>query len=303
MTRRLPSLRALQIFESAARLSSFTRAGEELCVTQGAVSAQIRKLEQELGVQLFTRSTRQVALTDRGTLLARACRRGFEGIRTEIEFITERSVTNTITIAVSTYVTTRWLSRQLVDFLEKTPAPAIRFQHTVNAPDFEMDGVDLAIRLGKGQWPGFRAELLFPMPRRLLCSPELLKGSGGTLALEQVSAFTLLRDVPSIDLWDEWLALAGLDPQTCTKSLSFSDPVVRVQAAVDGRGLVLADDFCQEELAFGRLVEPLDIRLPGYGYYLLRPHDRDDRDIVQGFRAWLVERAARNRRALETVSA
>ncbi|KAA3622049.1 MAG: LysR family transcriptional regulator [Proteobacteria bacterium] len=292
--RRLPSLRALQIFESAARHLSFTKASVELCVTQGAVSSQIRKLEQELGVRLFTRSTRQVTLTERGTLLARACRRGFEGIRTEIEFITERSVSNTITIAVSTYVTTRWLSRQLVDFLEDKPEPTIRFQHTVNAPDFEMEGVDLAIRLGKGQWPGFRADPLFTMDRRLMCSPDLLKGRKRIRVLDDIAAYTLLRDMPSIDMWDEWLELAGLDPRQFTKSISFSDPVVRVQAAIDGRGLVLADEFCREELAFGRLAEPFDIRLPGYGYYLIRPEEREDREVVGRFRDWLVKRAARD---------
>lgn len=292
--KRLPSLRALQIFESAARHLSFTKASVELCVTQGAVSSQVRKLEQELGVRLFTRSTRQVILTERGALLARACRRGFEGIRTEIEFITERSVSNTITIAVSTYVTTRWLSRHLVDFLEESPESTIRFQHTVNATDFEMDGVDLAIRLGKGVWSGFRSERLFAMDRRLMCSPHLLKGDKGMRTLGDLSAYTLLRDMPSIDMWDEWLDFAGLDPRRFSKSIAFSDPVVRVQAAVDGRGLVLADDFCREELALGRLVEPFDIRLPGYGYYLLRPEEREDRKIVRKFRDWIMDRAAQD---------
>ena len=240
------------------------------------------------------RSTRQVDLTERGILLARACRRGFEGIGTEIEHITETAVDNTIVIAVSTYVTTRWLSRNLASFLETYPEATVRFQHTVNAPDFDLDGVDLAIRLGKAYWPGFQADLLFSMDRRLMCSPKLLRGRSAIRKLKDLEAWTLLRDMPTIDMWDEWLTHAGLEPSRFKKSISFSDPVVRVQAAIDGRGVVLADDFCEEEIILGRLVEPFDIRLQGYGYYLLRPEGREDRNVVRRFRRWLIDQASRD---------
>ncbi|HEX7074736.1 MAG TPA: LysR substrate-binding domain-containing protein [Hyphomicrobiaceae bacterium] len=293
MTAKLPSLKTLQAFDAAARHLSFTKAAEELGVTQGAVSAQIAKLEAELRTELFVRTTRQVRLSDKGAALARACRRAFDGIGREIEIITERPAGNVLTIAVSTYVATRWLSRRLIDFLERHPDTTVRFQHSVNADDFEISDVDLAIRWGDGKWQGCKVELWLAMTKRPMCSPRLLRGAHALRSPGDLRHHCLLRDVPTVDLWDKWLRRAGLSRADVPQSTVLSDPVVRVQAAIDGQGVVLADDLAKDEITTGRLVEPFDIELDGYGYFLLRPTDSEDRAVVKHFRRWLLRQAAR----------
>ncbi|GJL83399.1 MAG: LysR family transcriptional regulator [marine bacterium B5-7] len=292
MPAKLPSLRALQTFDSAARLLSFTKAAQELNITQGAVSAQISKLEDQLGFKLFIRSTRQVSLSEKGVLLGRACHRAFEGISREIDFITEKPTSNILTIAVSTYVTTRWLSQRLGEFLSMEPDVTVRFQHSVNVSNFEITDVDLAIRWGNGNWQGCRVDMWLPMTKRLMCSPRLLEGEHAIRSPRDLTAHTLLRDVPSIDLWDQWLKLAGVDPGRITRSIVLADPVVRIQAAIDAQGVVLADDFVIPDIETSRLVEPFDIEVGGYGYYLLMPDDAVKRDVVSRFRRWLLEQSS-----------
>lgn len=290
MARRLPSLRALQVFEAVARHLSFSDAANELNVSPGAVSSQVSRLESELGQKLFLRSTRQVSLSEDGVVLARACHRAFSGIGGAIESITDGPGRNVLTIAVSTYVTTRWLSRRLGEFLVLGNGATVRLQHSVNVPDFDMEGVDLAIRWGNGHWPGCRADLWLPMTKRPMCSPRLLEGNLPIDAPANILRHTLLRDVPAIDLWDEWLTLAGLDPSHATRSLLLADPVVRVQAALDAQGVVLADDFAREDIESGRLIEPFDIEVSGYGYYVLTPDATPERDVAVRFRDWLLAR-------------
>ncbi len=288
MPRRLPSLRALQVFEAVARHLSFSGAADELNVSPGAVSSQVSRLESSLGVRLFLRSTRSVSLSEDGVVLARACNRAFAGIAAGIDSVTDHPGRNILTIAVSTYVTTRWLSRRLGEFLVLGNGATVRLQHSVNVPDFDIEGVDLAIRWGNGHWPGCRADRWLPMTKRPMCSPRLLEGAAAIREPADILRHTLLRDVPAIDLWDEWLALARLDASDADHSLVLADPVVRVQAAVDAQGVVLADDFAREDLDGGRLVEPFDIEVSGYGYYVLTPEAAPERDVAVRFREWLL---------------
>lgn len=284
---RLPSLRALQVFDAAARHSSFTRAAEELGVTQGAVSTQVARLERELRTELFVRTTRHVKLSEDGLALARACRRAFELIGREVASITQEPDGKVLTIAVSTYIATRWLSPRLADFLGRHPEAAVRFQHSVNADDFEIGDVDLAIRWGDGDWRGCIVEPWLMLTKRAMCSPTLLEGPHALRRPSDLVHHTLLRDVPAIDLWDRWLTQAGYDAEPRPSSVVLADPVVRVQAAIDGQGVVLADDLVAQELEAGRLVEPFDVAVSGYGFHILRPADMAEREIARQFRRWL----------------
>ncbi|GMG84557.1 transcriptional regulator GcvA [Paralimibaculum aggregatum] len=284
---KLPSLKALQTFEAASRHGSFTKAADELGVTQGAVSAQIANLEDALGVKLFIRSTRQVHLSDRGRGLARACRRAFDGIAEEVALIRAGSSEKVLTISVSTFVTTKWLSRRLSSFLERYPDIAVRFHHSVNEPDFSAENVDLTIRWGRQDDEALGGELWLETSKRAMCSPQLCKGPVPLEALADLRSHTLLRDVPRIDLWDRWFELAGLELTPDQPSNVLKDPVVRVQAAVDGLGVVLADDLALDDIAAGRLVEPFDIEVTGYGYHLIPARQPDERPALRKFRAWL----------------
>ncbi len=283
----LPPLNSLRAFEAAGRHLSFTRAAVELGVTQGAVSYQIRRLESRLGVKLFERGIRRVALTAQGERLLTVTRRALLDLSGEIGALIAPRDDGTLTVAVSTYVTTRWLSRHLNDFLRNRPETKLNLQHSVNAPDFEVGNVDFVIWWGKAPWPGFQARVLLLMPMIPVCSPELVEGADPIREPSDLSRHVLLRDLQNVDLWPEWLKQAGVPEDAVGPGQIISDPNVRIQAAIDGQGVVLADDLVNDERASGKLVAPFDIALDGYGYYLMWPRDKPQRTVSLAFAEWL----------------
>lgn len=287
----LPSLNGLRIFEAAGRHLSFTRAAAELCVTQGAVSYQIRQLEAQLGLRLFDRRIREVLLTDEGERLLRVVQRALKDISGEIRALSPSREDGILTIAVSTYVATRWLSPRLNRFFAQRPEITLRLQHSVNAPDFDMETVDLAIRWGNGDWPELESVLLLPMPMKLVCSPRLATGPD-PLTLHDLRNQIFLHDEPEVDLWPIWLLQAGLAQLAPGRGPTISDPNVRIQAAIDSQGVVLADDLVAGDLAAGRLVAPFDIQLQGYGFYLLHSTAAGTRPKVRAFLDWIIAEAA-----------
>ena len=291
MLESLPSLNSLRGFEAAGRHLSFTLAAEELRVTQGAISYQVRNLEAQLGLQLFHRRVRAVVLTPEGARLLTATQRTFRQLSEEIESLRPGRSRDILTVAVSTYVATRWLSRRLNAFLTQDPKVTLRLQHSVNAPDFEIRDVDIAVRWGRVGSFGPHSALLLPMPMVPVCSPELLQGGNPLHAPKDLGGQTLLRDDPNDDLWPDWLELAGVGQESVGAGQVISDPNVRIQAAMDGQGVVLADDLVAEERRSGRLVAPFEWRLEGYGYHIAWPGPRE-RPVAKAFRNWLMAEAA-----------
>ena len=274
----LPSLDALKVFESAARHLSFSRAAEELCLTKGAVSYQIRKLEADLDCALFQRSVRQVYLTNAGQQLMQTVRRLFAELGQTLAQIRPGDDRPDVSIGATTYVALRWLSPRLSGFGERCPEVSILLQHAVNADDFSLQNVDFAIRwvpLGASRPRGCLLEL--PMPLFPACSPALLKRHGlsgqaarlprAALATAPLDATPLLCEDRKLDLWQVWYGeqSAALD----NPRRVISDANVRAQAAIDGQGWTLADAMMQAELDSGKLVAPFGHRLEGYGYALL----------------------------------
>jgi LysR family glycine cleavage system transcriptional activator len=270
MVKKYGSLNSLRVFEVAARLLSFTQAADELHMSQGAVSYQIRELESRLDLKLFRREIRQVSLTDAGERLYKVTRRALIDIDSEITALTSSQGATPLTIAASTYFTMRWLSKPLTHFLNAHPDTPLQLQHSVNTPDFKVGMYDLAIRWGKAPWNGAISKELLPMPMMPVCSPDLLKGHN-TLQNQPsgLTAFTLLRDQENVDLWPAWLHKAGVPKNAIIHSRVIADPMVRTQAALDGQGMMLADGLVDAELANGTLIAPFDIRLQGYGYHIL----------------------------------
>ena len=274
MFQHLPSIKALQAFEAAARLGSFNAAATELSVTPGAVSYQIKQLESSLESPLFYRRTRQVELTDAGTRLYRTVHRLFQELKSEIERITPERKEAQLTVSVTTYFVTRWLSPRLGKFLTAHPDITIRLQHSVNDPDFTVEDADVAIRWGDGEWNdsrlvGSNSELLFNLPMMAVCSPKLMTGNKAIKKPDDIGQHVLLKDQPGIDCWPEWLQLAGVEANETNTRADIVDPNVRIQSAIDGHGLVLANPLLDSDIQSGSLSEPFDIRLHGYGYYLL----------------------------------
>ena len=300
MFQRLPSMKALHAFEAAARHASFTEAATELSLTPGAIGYQVRQLESSVGEPLFHRRTRQVVLTPAGKDLYRIAHRLFRELDEEIRRIFPEQNETLLTVSVSTYFVTRWLSRRLGMFLNAEPGITLRLQHSVNDPDFTVSEVDFAIRWGDGRWQDSQSELLIAMPMIVYCAPALLAGETGLKQPRDLLKHTLLYDQPGTDRWPEWLQTAGLDPAKAPAGPVIVDPNVRVQSAIDGYGLVLGNRMMQAEIEAGELVEPFDIRLEGYGYYLIYKKNSKRSRSFRLFRQWLREQASAYMQTLTT---
>jgi DNA-binding transcriptional LysR family regulator len=289
MFRHLPSLKTLLAFEAAARHASFSAAANELLLSQGAISYQIKQLEKSIDTLLFHRRTRQVELTDAGQRLFRQVHRLLNDLDVEIQAITPGKRDMLLTVSVSTFFVTRWLSRRLGDFLNAYPHVTVRLQHSVNNPDFAIEEVDLAIRWGDGQWSNCSTQKLLELPMMAVCAPELLESH----KKPELVQHKLLHDQPGIDYWFEWYRAAGLELQDNEDRTVIVDPNVRVQAAIDGHGLTLANPLIEDEIEAGRLIEPFNIRLNGYAYYLVSSSDTTPRKPVHLFEQWLKDQIAK----------
>ena len=293
MAWRLPSLSALRAFEAAARLSSFTRAAAELHVTQAAVSHQVRLLEEQLGVKLFERTTRRLGLTAAGQRLLPAASAAFEGLARAVAEIGRGEQLLAITTTPS--FGANWLAPRLGRFAEHHPEIELSIRHAKALLDLRREGLDLAIRWGKGRWPGVEAELIGPSALAVVGAPAYLKRLK-LKAPADVARATLLHD-ETHEEWSEWLIVAGLDPALAKRGIVFDDENAMIQAAIAGQGLALEPrSVASAGIAAGRLAIPFDLSLAeGYGFYLVYPPGALKRAKVAAFRAFLLGEAARDR--------
>lgn len=287
----LPPLDSLKVFEAAARHLSFSRAADELCLSKGAVSYQIHKLEEHLKCELFVRQVRRIHLTEQGLILYKGTVACFDTLGDAVGQLNRgRQV---ITIGVTTYVATRWLSPLISAFGEQYPEADIQLQHTVNAPDFRLTDVDLAIRWGPhSDRPDPNRFGQVPMPIYPVASPTLLAKLGveqhtplraNALSSEAMRHVPLLCEGRNPSLWDIWHG--GSSPPNPRRLIS--DANVRVQAAIDGLGFTLDDDLMRNEIDSGQLVAPFADRLEGYGYALLHAPSRTLSRDAQRLKEWL----------------
>ena len=286
---RLPSLDSMRVFECAARHCSFTRAAEELSVTQGAVSSRIKQLEEQIGVKLFKRSIRQVQLTAPGKRLLNVISRVLKELEDELTAISPKPSTGFINIALSTYVATRWLSPRLREFYQAHPDIGLKLHHTVNDPDFDISNVDLAIRWENESSANPLSETLIMSPMFAACSPALLEKSTQPWRYELLRNQTFLHDQPGSDNWALWLFKAGLEELGAGNGPEIADPNVRVQAAIDGHGWILADFLISKELESGALIKPFDLCLHNYSFQLLYSNSSALNPSFQIFKCWLLK--------------
>jgi LysR family glycine cleavage system transcriptional activator len=294
MPKALPPLISLRSFEAVARQLSFSKAAEELNVTPGAVSQQIRAFEERLGVKLFNRTRRSVALTQAAArmlpdiqagldLLSRAC--------------SNRSVPlgeRTVTISVAPSFASKWLLPRLSSFYDQHADIDLRISATVELADFERDGIDFAIRLGHGRYPGLHAEPLFAEALTPLCSPGILKGKGRLKTPDDLAKHRIIHDtsIPGQgehSAWEKWLALAGAKHVSARRGARFTLAELAMQAAIDGTGVALGRLVLAEgDLAAGRLVRPFKTVLPlDVSYFLVRSEKVAPRSEMMRFRDWL----------------
>jgi len=297
MRRRLPPLNALPSFEAAARHLSFSKAADELHVTHGAVSRAIRNLEEYLGVQLFTRSVRAVRLTPMGVSYAAEVRQILDQLATSTLATTgqQSSVLNVSTL--DTFAS-KWLVPRLFKFRRENSGVDVRLSTSEKLADFVSDGIDIAVRYGRGQYPGVVSELLMKEDVFPVCSPKLLEGQHPLRRPTDLKHHTLIHDNFHID-WAMWLRMAGIADIDAHKGPSFYSSEHVVQAAVQGEGVALGRSaLVADDLSTGRLVRPFALSLPAeLAYYIVYPPSALKRSRVKVFRDWLQSEAGEARQA------
>src|ERR1700754_905649 len=295
MSARLPSLNGLRAFEAAARHLSFTQAAAELNVTQTAISHQIRRLEEELGIRLFVRQNRTLSLTPEAKEYLPGIRAAFNDLRLATDRLLRKDDGNVLTVSTLASLAAKWLLPRISDFQGKHPGIDGRIPTSTALVDFKRDGVDAAIRYGRGQWPGLRADWLMVDKMFPVCRPELLTGKKPLQKPEDLADHVLLHSsAANDDDWRLWLTAAGL-PSNLSRQpgVTFDMLFMTVQAAIDGLGVAMGrTSYVQDDIAKGRLVVPFNIALPAEtGFYLVSPEGAAEPPKLKAFRQWLVASA------------
>jgi LysR family transcriptional regulator, glycine cleavage system transcriptional activator len=293
MVRRLPALNALKAFEAAARYESFTKAAVELCVTQGAVSHQVKALEEELGLKLFRREHQRLLITDAGRSYLEVVRDAFDRLATGTERLLQRQNSGVLTVTTSPNFASKWLVHRLGLFAEAHPEIDLRISASVQHIDFAREDIDMAIRHGDGQWPGLHVtrlcvEELFPV-----CSPKLMRGRCALRSPHDLKHHTLLH-TDDRKAWAKWLEEVGVTSGDVGSGPVFNQASMAIDAAIDGQGIALARTaLAAWDLIAGRLVKPFPLALSvPYAYWIVCPKANADLPKVTIFRQWLLSEAA-----------
>ncbi|PQA72408.1 transcriptional regulator GcvA [Brucella oryzae] len=289
MTTALPPLSAIRVFESAARHASFTRAAEELGMTQAAVSYQIKILEERVGAPLFLRMPRQVELTEFGKCLAPAITEAFDAMRNAFASLRE-DAEGTLTISVLATFAANWLAHRLGSFQMRHPSLAVRLDTSDSVIDFATTNVDIAIRSGFGKWPGLEAHQLIKASFTPMLSPALAATIGG---VKEPADLLRLKIIDVSDPWWKiWFNAAGIEnpPMQGNTQSRLGAQHIEGRATVAGQGVgILTPAFHQIEIATGQLIQPFDILCDdGRAYWLVYPKSRRNMPKVRAFREWIL---------------
>ena len=302
MTRRLPPLNALRAFEAAARHLSFTKAAEELHVTPAAISQQVKALEDHLGVKLFRRLTRALLLTDEGQAALPSLREGFDKLAEAMEHVREREATGVLTVSVPPSFGAKWLVPRLDRFRAAHPDIDVRIDAADQLVEFAREGVDMALRYGRGDYPGLRVDMLFTEEASPVCSPRLLEGQRTLREPADLRHHTLLHvdwkmQSEAAPNWRMWLRAAGVHDIDPGRGPRFSIEIMVVQAALESHGVALTGSvLVADDLAAGRLVRPFDLSIPAplnFSYYVVSPEATADQPRIVAFREWVMLEAAK----------
>jgi len=295
MRRRLPSLNALKAFEATARQQSLTRAADELCVTQGAVSQQVKSLEAELGVRLFRRERQRLVITESGREYLEVVRDAFDRLALGTERLVQGKTFGTLSVTTSPNFAAKWLMHRLGCFANDHPEIVLRVSASVEHVDFAREDVDVAIRHGTGRWPGMHVtrlctEELFPV-----CSPKLLQGRTGLRSLRDLAQHALIH-VDDATAWTDWLARMGADGVDVGRGITVNQASMAIDAAIAGQGVALARTaLAVGDLLAERLVRPFMQALDApFAYWVVCPKPTADLPKISIFRRWLLREAERD---------
>ncbi|HUK09749.1 MAG TPA: transcriptional regulator GcvA [Stellaceae bacterium] len=282
-------LNALRAFEAAARQLSFTRAAEELHVTQAAVSHQVKALEKRLGVVLFRRLPRSLLLTDEGQALLPELRDAFERLARALDRVGNQSGQGALTVSSFTTFSLAWLVPRLPRFQALHPEIEVRLMSSQRLIDFAREDIDIAVRNGDGNWPGLATTKLFDEDLTPLCGRRYRDRLRKHEDVAKVPLLDTMRDSE----WAIWLKAAGLGRIARSRGAEFDSTKIAVQAAIDGLGVAIGSpSLFAEDIAAGRLFQPFDLTVKtNRGYWLVYPEPAAERRKIRAFRDWIVAEA------------
>jgi LysR family glycine cleavage system transcriptional activator len=286
MARRLPPLSALRPFEAAARLESFSRAADELHITHGAVSHQVRALEEHLGAPLFARHGKRVSVTAGGRAFAARVRSALDEIATAAEAVRPARRDHRLSVSVLPSFASRWLMPRLIGFMEAHPKIEVNVSASVGLADFARDEIDIAIRFGVGPWAGLVCEKFLEDEYFPVASPKMNRGKLPNTPHALLGVRLMLEDR---DYWERWFEIAGVPLVHPLEGPLFNDSTYSLQAAARGEGVALARrSIIGEDLERGTLKRLFNIAVPcRESYWFVSPKDRAGAASVKAFREWV----------------
>ncbi len=301
MSRQIPPLNPLRAFEVAARHLSFTRAADELFVTPSAVSHQIKTLEESLGIPLFVRDAKALSLTAAGKAYLPGVQEAFKQLAYATHQLHQSQGVPSLKINLPPTFAEKWLIPRMRRFMEKHPDIDLKISTSKHMVDFTREDFDLAVRYGRGVYPGLYSELCLPVEVFPVCSPALLQGPHPLRTAADLRHHTLLHDESTYDdvsnpNWAMWCAHAGITDVDTTRGPSFWPSHLVITAAADGLGVALAKKhWVAKDLADGVLVRPFGVALPvEFSYYIVFPQERARDARILAFVAWVREELARD---------
>lgn len=276
-------LNGLRAIEATLRGGSLQKAADELGVSPSAVSQHLARTEAQLGRTLFDRTSAGLVPTALGLEVGRRLSAGFEELARAVA-LTDAETSKTLVVSVAPVFASRWLMPRLSRHFERYPDVLLRIDASPKLTDLDHSDVSAAIRLGQGDWPGMRSELLFEVNEFPVCTPEMARG---LKQVEDLRAATAILDDNTMLGWDMWFAAAGAAPVPMMAGARFSDPMLCLESVIAGHGVMLAwDMLAGEALRDGRLVAPFGVTATtGLSYYVVtstkRPPDQKTRNFIR----------------------
>src|SRR6476620_10155199 len=308
---KMPPLNALRAFEASARHLSLTKAAQELNVSPGAVSHQIRALEALLGIALFERRVRAIALTPAARLLYPGVQNGFLQIQEAVASLRHAANERVLVVSTPPGLTSKWLAARLYRFASGHPEIEVRISSSLAIANFTTDGVDVAVRnlaARPGDDPALLIERLVELSLVPVCSPRLYEQHGSPRTAEALARMPLIHDDSlasraKMPTWTDWFNAAGLSSIDVSRGLHFNSSDHALDAAGEGAGVLLAHDLlAYDDLRTGRLVIPVKLSIaPGRAFHLVRLKGRKPSAAMEAFRGWIkMEIAALDWRKFKT---
>ncbi len=289
MSRRLPPLNALKAFEAAARQLSFTRAAEELFVTQAAVSHQIKALEEHLGIKLFMRKNRSLLLTEEGQGYFYDIKDIFSQLLEATEKLLAKGAKGALSVSLPPTFAIQWLVPRLNQFSEQHPEIDVRIKAVDDEEGSLTDDVDVAIYYGRGNWPNVSADKLHTEYMIPVCSPLLMNDVKPLNTPLDLRHHTLLHDMTR-ETWKDWMKSAGVKGVNVTHGPIFSHSSMVLQAAIHGQGVALGHSvLAKPEIDSGRLVCPFnEVLVSKNAYYVVCRESQAELGKISAFRDWML---------------